>query len=131
MCEIDVLWRFQGLWEEREAGFSFIVSLPRFPSDRHFRRIFFHGILELPVCPLLGIDRNFLPGASQETNTVTFHPADRFPEHEAELTVSLGTGIRLSEQYTLAWKNVDLIDVRSTSSGSDESKERRCPERDA
>ncbi len=33
----------------------------------------------------------------------------RFPEHEAELTISLGTGMRLSEQYTLTWKNIDFV----------------------
>ena len=33
---------------------------------------------------------------------------ERFPEHEAELTISLGTGMRLSEQYTLTWKNIDF-----------------------
>lgn len=33
----------------------------------------------------------------------------RFPEHQAELTISLGTGMRLSEQYTLTWKNIDFV----------------------
>ena len=47
---------------------------------------------------------------------------DRFPEHEAELTISLGTGMRLSEQYTLAWKNIDFerreINLDRTKNGS-------------
>lgn len=30
-----------------------------------------------------------------------------FPEHLPELTISIGTGMRLSEQYTLRWKQVD------------------------
>jgi site-specific recombinase XerD len=46
----------------------------------------------------------------------------RFPEHEAELAISLGTGMRLSEQYTLAWKNVDFerreINLDRTKNGS-------------
>jgi site-specific recombinase XerD len=33
----------------------------------------------------------------------------RFPEHEPELTIALGTGMRLSEQYTLTWRNVDFV----------------------
>jgi integrase len=45
-----------------------------------------------------------------------------FPEHEAELTISLGTGMRLSEQYTLAWKNIDFerreINLDRTKNGS-------------
>lgn len=48
--------------------------------------------------------------------------AKRFPEHEAELTISLGTGMRLSEQYTLSWKNVDFhrreINLDRTKNGS-------------
>jgi len=47
---------------------------------------------------------------------------ERFPEHEAELTISLGTGMRLSEQYTLAWKNIDFerreINLDRTKNGS-------------
>jgi integrase len=43
-------------------------------------------------------------------------------EHEAELTISLGTGMRLSEQYTLAWKNIDFerreINLDRTKNGS-------------
>jgi site-specific recombinase XerD len=35
--------------------------------------------------------------------------ADRYPEHEPELTISLGTGMRLSEQYGLTWRNVDFV----------------------
>jgi integrase len=46
----------------------------------------------------------------------------RFPEHEAELAISLGTGMRLSEQYTLAWKNIDFerreINLDRTKNGS-------------
>lgn len=46
----------------------------------------------------------------------------RFPEHEAELTISLGTGMRLSEQYTLTWRNVDFarreINLDRTKNGS-------------
>ena len=47
---------------------------------------------------------------------------ERFPEHEAELTISLGTGMRLSEQYTLTWKNIDFecreINLDRTKNGS-------------
>ena len=47
---------------------------------------------------------------------------ERFPEHEAELSISLGTGMRLSEQYTLAWKNIDFerreINLDRTKNGS-------------
>jgi integrase len=47
---------------------------------------------------------------------------ERFPEHEAELTISLGTGMRLSEQYTLVWKNIDFqrreINLDRTKNGS-------------
>jgi integrase len=35
--------------------------------------------------------------------------AERFPEHDAELTISLGTGMRLSEQYGLTWHDVDFV----------------------
>lgn len=46
----------------------------------------------------------------------------RFPEHEAELTISLGTGMRLSEQYTLTWKDIDFerreINLERTKNGS-------------
>jgi site-specific recombinase XerD len=46
----------------------------------------------------------------------------RFPEHEAELTISLGTGMRLSEQYTLTWKSIDFtrreINLDRTKNGS-------------
>lgn len=35
--------------------------------------------------------------------------ADRFPEHAPELTISLGTGMRLSEQYGLTWHDVDFV----------------------
>lgn len=46
----------------------------------------------------------------------------RFPEHEAELTISLGTGMRLSEQYTLVRKNIDFerreINLDRTKNGS-------------
>lgn len=35
--------------------------------------------------------------------------ADRFPEHDGELTISLGTGMRLSEQYGLTWNDVDFV----------------------
>jgi site-specific recombinase XerD len=34
---------------------------------------------------------------------------DRFPEHLPELTISLGTGMRLSEQYSLTWGRVDFV----------------------
>ena len=47
---------------------------------------------------------------------------ERFPEHEAELSISLGTGMRLSEQYTLVWKNIDFdrreINLDRTKNGS-------------
>ena len=47
---------------------------------------------------------------------------ERFPEHEAELSISLGTGMRLSEQYTLAWKHIDFdrreINLDRTKNGS-------------
>jgi len=46
----------------------------------------------------------------------------RFPEHEAELTISLGTGMRLSEQYTLTRKDIDFerreINLERTKNGS-------------
>ena len=46
----------------------------------------------------------------------------RFPAHEAELTISLGTGMRLTEQYTLTWKNIDFtrreINLDRTKNGS-------------
>jgi site-specific recombinase XerD len=45
-----------------------------------------------------------------------------FPEHEAELTISLNTGMRLSEQYTLIWKDIDFkrreINLDRTKNGS-------------
>jgi integrase len=59
--------------------------------------------------------------AAEETNLREVIRS-RFPEHEAELTISLGTGMRLSEQYTLAWKNVDFerreINLDRTKNGS-------------
>jgi site-specific recombinase XerD len=46
----------------------------------------------------------------------------RFPEHEAEFTISLNTGMRLSEQYTLTWKDIDFerreINLDRTKNGS-------------
>ena len=48
--------------------------------------------------------------------------ADCFPEHDVELTISLGTGMRLSEQYGLTWNDVDFvrreIDLNRTKNGS-------------
>ncbi len=45
-----------------------------------------------------------------------------FPEHEAELTISLNTGMRLSEQYKLTWKDIDFerreINLDRTKNGS-------------
>lgn len=47
---------------------------------------------------------------------------ERFPEHEPELTISLGTGMRLSEQYSLAWGQIDFgrreIHLERTKNGS-------------
>ncbi|MGA3128624.1 MAG: tyrosine-type recombinase/integrase [Candidatus Korobacteraceae bacterium] len=44
-----------------------------------------------------------------------------FPEHLPELTISVGTGMRLSEQYGLLWKQVDLdrieINLMKTKNG--------------
>jgi integrase len=34
---------------------------------------------------------------------------ERFPEHLPELVISLGTGMRVSEQYTLTWRHVDFV----------------------
>jgi integrase len=46
----------------------------------------------------------------------------QFPEHLPELTVSLGTGMRLSEQYSLAWEQIDFarkeINLEHTKNGS-------------
>ena len=46
----------------------------------------------------------------------------QFPEHLPELTVSLGTGMRLSEQYSLAWEQIDFarkeINLEQTKNGS-------------
>jgi integrase len=36
------------------------------------------------------------------------------PEREAEIDLALYTGMRWAEQYTLAWKNVDLVERRIT-----------------
>jgi site-specific recombinase XerD len=62
----------------------------------------------------------FLTGAEETSLREVIR--SRFPEHEAELTISLGTGMRLSEQYTLAWKNVDFerreINLDRTKNGS-------------
>lgn len=33
----------------------------------------------------------------------------QFPEHLPELTIALGTGMRLSEQYSLTWEQIDFI----------------------
>jgi integrase len=47
---------------------------------------------------------------------------ERFPEHLAEFVVSVNTGMRLSEQYSLAWGQVNLerrtIDLTKTKNGS-------------
>jgi integrase len=47
---------------------------------------------------------------------------ERFPEHLAEFTVSVNTGMRLSEQYSLTWGQVNLerrtIDLTKTKNGS-------------
>lgn len=46
----------------------------------------------------------------------------QFPEHLPELTISLGTGMRLSEQYLLAWEQIDFarkeINLEQTKNGS-------------
>lgn len=48
--------------------------------------------------------------------------AERFPEHQPELTISLGTGMRLSEQYSLTWEQIDFtrreIRLERTKNGS-------------
>jgi site-specific recombinase XerD len=48
--------------------------------------------------------------------------ASSFPEHEPEFTISLNTGMRLSEQYTLTWKDIDFerreINLDRTKNGS-------------
>lgn len=45
-----------------------------------------------------------------------------FPEHLPELTISLGTGMRLSEQYSLTWEQIDFarkeINLEQTKNGS-------------
>lgn len=47
---------------------------------------------------------------------------ERFPEHLPELIVSLGTGMRVSEQYSLTWKQIDFerreIHLDRTKNGS-------------
>jgi integrase len=47
---------------------------------------------------------------------------ERFPEHIAEFIVSVNTGMRLSEQYSLTWGQVHLdrrtIDLTKTKNGS-------------
>jgi integrase len=46
----------------------------------------------------------------------------KFPEHLAEFTVSVNTGMRLSEQYSCSWSQVDTtrraIDLTETKNGS-------------
>jgi len=46
----------------------------------------------------------------------------QFPEHLPELSVSLGTGMRLSEQYFLTWEQIDFarkeINLEQTKNGS-------------
>jgi hypothetical protein len=46
----------------------------------------------------------------------------RFPEHLAEFVVSIHTGMRLSEQYSCLWSQVDLerrtIELTKTKNGS-------------
>jgi integrase len=48
--------------------------------------------------------------------------AKEFPEHLPELTISLGTGMRLSEQYSLTWEQIDFarkeINLEQTKNGS-------------
>jgi integrase len=48
--------------------------------------------------------------------------AERFPEHLAELTIALNTGMRLSEQYSLTWEQIDFtrreIHLERTKNGS-------------
>ena len=48
--------------------------------------------------------------------------AKQFPEHLPELTISLGTGMRLSEQYSLTWEQIDFarkeINLEQTKNGS-------------
>jgi integrase len=47
---------------------------------------------------------------------------ERFPEHLAEFTLSVNTGMRLSEQYSITWGQVNLerrtIDLTKTKNGS-------------
>jgi integrase len=47
---------------------------------------------------------------------------EQFPEHLPELTISLGTGMRLSEQYSLTWEQIDFprkeIQLEHTKNGS-------------
>jgi integrase len=47
---------------------------------------------------------------------------NQFPEHLPELTISLGTGMRLSEQYSLTWEQIDFargeINLEQTKNGS-------------
>jgi len=46
----------------------------------------------------------------------------QFPEHLPELTISLGTGMRLSEQYSLTWEQIEFarkgINLEQTKNGS-------------
>jgi integrase len=45
---------------------------------------------------------------SEEEDRLNDAITDLFPEHLPELTISLRTGMRLSEQYGLTWSQVDL-----------------------
>ena len=62
--------------------------------------------------------RFLLPEEETRLQTVI---KERFPEHLPEIVISLRTGMRLSEQYSLNWDQVDLtrreINLRKTKNG--------------
>jgi integrase len=57
----------------------------------------------------------------EEYNTLHDIVADKFPEHLAEFVISVHTGMRLSEQYSVTWrqvhmnrKRIELSDTKNT-----------------
>ena len=60
--------------------------------------------------------------SDDEQSSLTNAILKRFPKHLPELTISLGTGMRLSEQYLLTWSQVDFqrreVRLSKTKNGS-------------
>jgi site-specific recombinase XerD len=58
----------------------------------------------------------------EEYNRVCVAILRRFPEHLPEFVISVNTGMRLSEQYTCSWSQVDkkrrAIDLTETKNGA-------------